>query len=82
MIIPILIAVVIILLTRYVSLGSLLLGVTLPIVQLFRHAPWFQILFAVVLCVLIFYRHRSNIARLARGTETRFSLGRATGKRL
>ena len=30
------------------------------------------LVFAILLCVLIVYRHRGNIARLLAGTENRF----------
>ena len=64
--------------TRYVSLGSLLAAVCLPLTlwageKFFLKsvpAPVFQ--FSLVLVVLIFYTHRQNLRRLLAGTENRF----------
>ncbi|EJY54998.1 hypothetical protein URH17368_2152 [Alicyclobacillus hesperidum URH17-3-68] len=58
-------------LTRYVSLGSLILTVLVPIIV----AVWFMhttvLVASIVLALLSIYRHRSNIARLVRGQERR-----------
>lgn len=69
----------IVLLTRYVSLGSMIAAATIPLFV------WLQSVFvepspdlrpllvtAIVGAVLIVFAHRGNIARLARGTEARF----------
>lgn len=60
--------------TRYVSLGSLLLVTALPIGLGIRGATTAEVAFSVLLAVLGIYRHRSNIQRLLAGTENR--LGR------
>jgi len=59
-------------LTRYVSLGSILFAVWLalgtlmiPLPTAFRWSAW-------VVAVFIVYQHRSNIRRLLAGTESRF----------
>jgi glycerol-3-phosphate acyltransferase PlsY len=57
--------------TRYVSLGSILATVTLPAVEWSRGAPAALCLAATAAAALILFRHRGNIARLARGTERR-----------
>ena len=57
----------------YVSLGSLVAAVVLPIAVLVRagaDAPVFVV--AVVLAAFVFWTHRANIARLRRGEEHRF----------
>lgn len=70
--------VVTVLLTRYVSLGSILAVITLPIVILidnsFTPDPDFKpISFAAIACTtLILFAHRGNIGRLIQGTESRF----------
>lgn len=57
--------------TRYVSLGSILATVTLPVLEWSRGAPQAVIMAAAGAAGLILFRHRGNVARLARGTERR-----------
>ena len=57
--------------TRYVSLGSVLATVTLPAIQWSFGASDAASLAATAAAALILFRHRRNIARLARGTERR-----------
>lgn len=64
---------VILLATGYVSLGSLVAAVTLPVVLgLTRgiQSPLFVV--SVLLAMFVFYTHRANIERLRRGEESRF----------
>ena len=56
--------------TRYVSLASIVLGVSLPVSAFFLSSPLGQGL-CVVLALLILVRHRTNIQRLLAGTENR-----------
>lgn len=59
-------------LTRYVSLGSLLAAVTLPLVTLLSrgvHAPVFVA--SAVVGGFVIWTHRANIGRLRRGDERR-----------
>jgi len=69
--------------TRYVSLGSILAAVSLPLVLLLLPAPSPQtdsdvlFLFSLLVCGLIVYTHRGNIRRLLKGTENRFGKRRA-----
>ncbi|MCB9169284.1 MAG: glycerol-3-phosphate 1-O-acyltransferase PlsY [Flavobacteriales bacterium] len=62
--------------TRYVSLGSLTAAVTFPvaILLIFHETSPVLIVFSVVMCLLVLYTHRQNIARLMRGTENRMQL--------
>jgi len=65
------IAILSIVLTRYVSLGSMLFALLLPILAaLFGHDAT-TIWGAVVIAVLAVYRHRGNIVKLAKGTENK-----------
>ena len=57
--------------TRYVSLGSVLAIVTLPVVEWTLGAPEAVVLAVSGAAALILFRHRGNIARLVRGTERR-----------
>jgi len=57
--------------SRYVSLASLALGLSLPLSALILYPDPRAVGFCLFLCVLIFVRHRSNIQRLMAGTENR-----------
>ena len=58
--------------TRYVSLASIGLAVTLPVAVFFLNGLSELFGFAVLLAVFVIVRHRQNIIRLLRGTENRF----------
>lgn len=58
--------------TRYVSLASIVFGLSLPISAFLLHEPKPQIVLCIVLALLILIRHRLNIQRLLNGTENRF----------
>lgn len=59
--------------TRYVSLGSIGFGVSLPLIGWFLGENWAMILFLVFLAAIVVIRHASNIKRLIAGTESRFA---------
>lgn len=65
--------------TRYVSLGSMLGTATFPFYWAIRYgitvgdSPW-PFLIAAAMPVLVFYTHRSNIQRLLAGNENRANL--------
>lgn len=66
------VAIVVIAITRYVSLGSLCLVALLPPLLWYQGATVPEIEFAIILAVLGVWRHRGNIERLLNGTERRF----------
>jgi glycerol-3-phosphate acyltransferase PlsY len=77
-VIGVVIWVVVFWLTRYVSLASIAAAVVLPIVILVvtsRDQNSGKLLVYSSFCVaaVIIWRHRSNLSRLMRGTETRFT---------
>lgn len=57
---------------RYVSLASILFGLSLPISSYFRGESNWVFGFCVLIAALIVVRHKSNIVRLKKGTENRF----------
>ena len=59
--------------TRYVSLASIALGLSLPLTCLIFRLPRQQTLLCLLLAIIIVVRHRTNIQRLLRGTENRFT---------
>jgi len=60
-----------IVLFRFVSLGSITGAVLFPILLVIFHYPAKYIYFGVALAAMVVYRHRSNIARLLAGTENK-----------
>lgn len=65
--------VVVVLVSGYVSLGSLVSAAVLPAVLLFTVGPASPMfLVSVALAAFVFWTHRANIGRLRRGEEHRF----------
>lgn len=70
--------VVIVAVTRYISVGSMLSGLISPLYAGLIHG-WQEmnlVYFCMVVGLLVVYTHRSNIRRLMAGNENRFSLGK------
>ena len=73
---------VVFLLFRYVSLGSMVAALSLPVAHQITaplvmsrwsgETPWVMTCFLGVAAVLVIFRHRSNLKRLLEGTESRF----------
>lgn len=66
--------VTIILTTRYVSLGSIVGMSIYPIAMIITHKPTEYIIFSLVLTAIAIFRHRTNIKRLIKGTESKLGL--------
>jgi glycerol-3-phosphate acyltransferase PlsY len=62
----------VVLLTRYVSLGSMLAAATIPLFVWVQNYPHPLLLAAILGALLIVFAHRGNIGRLAHGTESQF----------
>ena len=60
-------------LSRYVSLASIALGVSLPLSCFFLKYGQSQFWFAAAIAAFNVWTHRSNIGRLLAGTESRFA---------
>jgi len=65
--------IVILLLTRYVSLGSIIAAFLLPITAIVFGRDVEAIIVFGIIAVLLIIMHHANIGRLLRGTESRFS---------
>lgn len=64
--------VVVVLITRYVSVGSLLMEVEFVLfVAVTRQGDWHMLCLSAVFALLAFYTHRENIKRLFAGTENK-----------
>lgn len=64
---------IIVLLTRFISLGSIIGGIAFPIISaipIFDKTPVF-IVFAIAVAILVVVKHRTNITRLMKGTESK-----------
>jgi glycerol-3-phosphate acyltransferase PlsY len=61
--------------TRWVSLGSILCALALPLCIAWLYpGDGYRLAFGLTACVMAVYKHRSNIARLRAGTESRVHL--------
>jgi glycerol-3-phosphate acyltransferase PlsY len=65
-------------LTRYVSLSSILAGIAFPIllIFIFREQELFYKLFAIAIALLVILTHQKNIGRLLKGTENKVPLSK------
>ncbi len=61
--------VLVLLLSGFVSLASIIAAVSLPVFTLIFNQPFKLIFFSVAVCLFVVYRHKSNIRRLLRGEE-------------
>lgn len=64
--------VVVVWMTRYVSLGSVIATVALPPIAWITNEPIPVVTGSVLAALLILQRHRANLVRLQQGTERRF----------
>jgi glycerol-3-phosphate acyltransferase PlsY len=72
---------IVVTISRYISLGSLIAAVSVPLILIIRenlfdvNIPGYHTIlpFTIVLALLIMYTHRKNIARLIKGSENKIS---------
>ena len=64
--------------TRYVSLGSCWAGFSFPFVSWFVYRDPLILLLSVIVGGLILWKHRGNIVRIVKGTESKFTLHKKT----
>ncbi|MCI5568207.1 MAG: glycerol-3-phosphate 1-O-acyltransferase PlsY [Veillonellaceae bacterium] len=65
----------IVLITRYVSLGSIIAAALVPILAWLFSYPIEYFVFGLLAAVLIIVRHKTNIVRLLNGTENHIQAG-------
>jgi len=63
-------------LTRYVSLGSCWAGASFPFVSAFVYQNWAAIVLSLICGGLVLWQHRGNIKRLIAGNENKLSFKR------
>ncbi|MDR3121518.1 MAG: glycerol-3-phosphate 1-O-acyltransferase PlsY [Clostridiales bacterium] len=66
--------IIMLLLTRYVSVGSIIAAVSLPIVSLILAKPNYFMVYSVTIALLLIIMHRKNIGRLISGTEPKLKV--------
>jgi glycerol-3-phosphate acyltransferase PlsY len=57
---------------RYVSLGSIVAAVTMPIAVLLLHGGQVMVVVTLVIALIVVAKHHTNIKRLLDGTENKF----------
>jgi glycerol-3-phosphate acyltransferase PlsY len=62
---------IVVLATRYVSLGSMVTAAAIPLLFRFlaHDAPFWRIVMSIAVAIVVIVKHHSNVARLAAGTE-------------
>ena len=70
--------IVVVAITRYVSLGSILGAIAFPVAAYFlQPSDWLSLLLASSVSLIVILKHHENIRRLLAGTEHRFGGGKA-----
>ena len=77
-------ALVLIVLTRMVSVGSIAAAILFPVLTLYIGKEFFivpgetmsYLIFSIILAVIVIFNHRANIKRIADGTENRISFSK------
>lgn len=73
--------IVVVVLTRYISAGSLAAAVACPFVGLFRFwGDWFAVVVCALVGLVVIWAHRSNIHRLLNHEESRIGAGKPARK--
>lgn len=67
-------------LTRYMSLGSILAAASLPVTAIVRHEPLLLAAVSGAIGCFVILRHRANISRLLAGTESKIGQKAAAPK--
>ena len=67
-------ALIIMIATRWVSLGSILAAILFPILTVFMTDNFWAKVISILIGLLVVFNHRSNIKRLKQGTENKLSL--------
>ena len=66
-------ALIIMIATRWVSLGSILAAILFPILTVFMTDNFWAKVISILIGLLVVFNHRSNIKRLKQGTENKLS---------
>ena len=69
-------------LTRYVSLGSILAAASVGVTAIFLYDRPVYIILAIITAALVIWSHRSNVVRLLKGNENKFKFHKDPPKEL
>lgn len=73
-------ALILMALTRFVSLGSIAAAILFPVLTVFIHTNYLvsgnYVIFAIILAVFVVFNHRANVKRLLEGKENKLSFKR------
>lgn len=59
--------------SKFVSLSSILCAIAAPFIALYLEKSIYFVCFVIVIAILVAIRHRTNIVRLLKGTESKLS---------
>lgn len=80
--ISLIIFIVVLGMSRYVSLGSILAALAFPIAAYFLYKPpWITLVLTAAVSAVVVLKHRQNIRRLVAGTENRFGSPKASAEK-
>jgi glycerol-3-phosphate acyltransferase PlsY len=68
--------IIVLLITRYVSVSSMIAAAGFPIVCLIMEKPSYTMVYSISIALLIIIHHRKNIGRLVNGAEAKIKIGR------
>jgi glycerol-3-phosphate acyltransferase PlsY len=63
--------ILLVLITRYVSLSSIITSILVPVMMYLFKQPREFLILTIIMCPVIIYRHKSNIKRLIQGKESK-----------
>lgn len=66
---------VVVYVTKYVSLASIIAAMMVPICSYFFNEPLEYLCFSILAAVFVIYRHKSNVQRLINGNESKIKAG-------
>lgn len=75
--VSLLIFIIVLALSRYVSLGSILAALSFPLAAYFVYKPeWIPLVLTAAVSAVVILKHHQNIRRLLKGNENRFGGGK------
>ena len=66
---------IIVMISKYVSLGSIIAAAFVPILAYMFNLSLSFIVFGIVAAIFVIYRHKTNIVRLLQGNENKIKAG-------
>jgi acyl phosphate:glycerol-3-phosphate acyltransferase len=64
--------ILVIMITRYVSLGTIVAAIAIPVSMLILKYPTGYIIFGLAVCLILLWKHIPNIKRLMKGKESKW----------